>query len=259
MMSRMSGLPAFLTDLLVDGGALRAVDDRIWSVLPHDAPGQSYDGRAKAYDAVVGSRLYNRLVWGSSPRAYSAFAARALASGSGPFLDAGCGSLVFTAKVYARAARPVVLVDQSIGMLRAARARLLRATAVRPSSSGALDEIVLLQGDLRRLPFRAGSFDTVMCMGMLHLFDEAGTIVTALSNAARPGAQLFLTSLIAETGIGRRYLALLHRAGEVAAPRTRDQLLLELQSAAVLSSEIATEGSVAFIAARTRTASATGV
>ena len=246
----MTTPPAFLTDLLCDSRALRAVDDRVWSVLPAGAPGQRYDGRARAYDAVVGSRLYNRLLWGSSPRAYSAFAARALASGSGPLLDAGCGSLVFTAEVYARAARPIVLVDQSIGMLRAARARLRRATALRGSSRGALDDIVLLQGDILQLPCRDASFDAVICMGMLHLFDEARAIVAALSNAARPGGGLFLTSLIAETRIGRRYLSLLHRAGEVAAPRTREQLLLELQSAAVSVSEIATEGSVAFIAAR---------
>jgi SAM-dependent methyltransferase len=255
----MTTAPAFLTDLLLDPSAVRAVDDRVWSVLPPDVPGQRYDGRAKAYDAVVGSRLYNRLLWGSSPRAYSAFAARALAWGSGPLLDGGCGSLVFTADVYARATRPIVLVDRSIGMLRAARARLLRACALTPSSIGPPDEIVLLQGDIRRLPFRDGSFDTVLSMGMLHLFEDAGTIVTALSNAARPGGQLFLTSLIAETRVGRRYLSVLHRAGEVAAPRTRAQLLLELQRAAVFPFEIATEGSVAFIAAHARSASTTGV
>jgi SAM-dependent methyltransferase len=239
MMSR-----AVISDLLLDSRELRPAGDGVWSVLPGNAPGRRYDRRAAAYDLVVGSGLYNRLFWGSSPRTYSAFAERAVRSGSGPFLDAGCGSLVFTASVYARASRPLVLVDESIGMLQAARARLARAAGHLPEG------VVLLQSDLRDLPFRAGSFSTALCMGMLHLFDDIRGILPALANATQPAGQLFLTSLVAETVIGKRYLSLLHHLGEVAAPRTQDQLLNELKALGaglIHPTGIAAEGSMAFI------------
>src|SRR5688500_5856184 len=87
----------FLSELLAPDRTLRLVNDRIWSALPEGGPDQRYDRRAAAYDRVVGSRLYNRVLWGSSPAAYAAFAARAVSSDAGPMLDAGCGSLVFTA------------------------------------------------------------------------------------------------------------------------------------------------------------------
>lgn len=205
---------------------------------------ERYDRRAAAYDLVVGSRLYNRVMWGSSPRAYAAFAERAVRSGDGPLLDAGCGSLVFTADAYARAARPLVLVDRSAGMLRAARARLARA------AGGRARDPVFMKADLRHLPFRSTAFSTVVCMGMLHLFDDAAGIVSALLRVARPDGQVFLTSLVAETAIGTRYLSLLHRSGEVAVPRTRDRLRSELDAAAGGGIEMTVEGSMAFIVAR---------
>ncbi len=42
--------------------------------------GGSYDRRAAAFDAMVGSPLYNRIAWGTSPDAYRTFAAQAVAS-----------------------------------------------------------------------------------------------------------------------------------------------------------------------------------
>ena len=59
-----------------------------------------YDRRARIYDRLVGNALDNRLGWGTHPRRYAAFADEALASGTGPFLDAGCGSAVFTAAAH---------------------------------------------------------------------------------------------------------------------------------------------------------------
>lgn len=49
----------------------------IASALPPDAEGAPYDARAAAYDRVVGSALYNRLIWGASP-------ARCSTRGPGP-------------------------------------------------------------------------------------------------------------------------------------------------------------------------------
>lgn len=219
----------------------------LWSVLPASTPGQPYDRRAALYDRVVGSAIYNRLLWGSSPRNYAAFALRAVHSGTGPLLDAGSGSLVFTAESYARPERPLVLLDRSIGMLESARRRLHRAAGHIP------DNVVLLQGDLRDLPFREGSFATVLSMGMLHLFEDVGDVMSELMRVAQPDAWLFLTSLVAERAIGRRYLALLHRAGEVARPRTPARLLEDLAALpAGLRGPIRVEraGSMLFLIAR---------
>ena len=65
---------------------------------------RAYDLGAWFYDLVVGSRLYHRTVWGMPPDQHLAFARRALDLSSnepdesdGPILDAGCGSLLFTA------------------------------------------------------------------------------------------------------------------------------------------------------------------
>ena len=53
---------------------------------------------------------------------------KALSSSSaGNVLDLGCGSLAFTAKVYSQyTERPVVLVDQSLKMLRMAKSRIMK-------------------------------------------------------------------------------------------------------------------------------------
>jgi SAM-dependent methyltransferase len=213
--------PAWFTDLLRTDVAPRSVSDGIWSVLPIDAPGQRYDGRLAAYDRVVGNGLYNRLLWGSSPARYAAFARRALDSGDGPFLDAGCGSLVFTAAAYATSTRSVILLDQSVGMLEAARNRLIQQVGHLP------ERVALIQADLRELPFRDAAFSTVLSMGMLHLFDNCEPILGELGRTTQQDGKLFITSLVSDRRLGRGYLRLLRRAGEVAQPRT----MLELKSA----------------------------
>lgn len=236
--------PEFLSDLVVASRTLRPAGDQIWSVMPEGGVGQRYDRRAAAYDRVVGSRLYNRLLWGSSPSAYASFAAQAVRSGRGPMLDAGCGSLVFTAGIYPGADRPLVLMDQSLGMLEAARDRLRAVGGVFPADT------VLLQADLWDMPFMAECFSSVLSMGMLHLFEDVEGVVSRLARVVTPDGALFLSSLVSQTWVGRRYLAALHRAGEVAAPRTEQQLLTTLHRAAPGQSgriESRVEGSMAFL------------
>jgi hypothetical protein len=103
--------------LLAAGRTLRPAGNGVISALPADDEGAPYDRKAAVYDRVVGARAYNRVVWGTSIAAYREFACEALASGTGPMLHAGCGSAVFTAGVYRRASRPLVLVDRSVGIL----------------------------------------------------------------------------------------------------------------------------------------------
>lgn len=203
---------------------VRRVRPDIYSVLGDGGHGSRYDARAAAYDRVVGSRLYNRIVWGVSVDRYRTFVRRALATGDGAFLDAGAGSAVFTADAYARTSRPLLLVDNSLGMLEAARDRIAeRAGGTVPES------VMLLQADALDLPLDDERVDTVLSMGLFHLVDDIISCLTELSRVLAPGGQLYATSLVSERAIGRAYLRLLTAAGEIAAARSRTEYQTHLE------------------------------
>ncbi len=231
-----------LTELLRSDVSLRSVQPDIYSVLSPQRESASYDSRAALYDWFVGSRIYNRLMWGVSTARYQAFVRRALASGSGPLLDAGAGSAVFTAEAYARADRPIVLLDRSCGMLEAARSRIANW------GGGAVpDHVTLLQADVQTLPFQDETVGTILSMGMLHLFEDVTGHVQQLLRVLESGGQLFATSLVTERVVGRLYLQGLHKAGEVATPRRDEALRHELKAAIDRRVEAEREGSMAFL------------
>lgn len=241
-------MPAdLLRDLLVQTQNLREVEDGIWSVLPPGAIAPAYDGRVRLYDRLIGNRIYNRVAWGSSPKAYATFAAAAAESGTDFLLDAGCGTLVSTARVHARSGRPTVLLDLSIDMLRAGRERVCAQFGKVP------DHLIFLQADIQDLPFKRGVFGSVLCPGMLHIFDEIERITAGLSYVAQPGSRIFLSSLVSDRPISRRYLQMLHRAGEVASPRRYSDLLSSLKESVpglMIEEQSHLEGGMAFIIAK---------
>lgn len=226
MASSSADAAKWIGDVMADGRPLRQLDERLFSVLPEGTAGHAYDGRARAYDRMIGSRLYNRIAWGSSPAHYRRFARRAVQSAPGGwFLDAGCGTLLLTADAYLAApARPIVVLDQSLGMLQRARERVLGGGKRLPP------HVVFLQADLLDLPFRPGAFRTVMSMGMLHLFADVAPIAASLESLLLPDGALFLTSLVENGRVGDHYLRLLHRQGEVAAPRSAAALKMLLRA-----------------------------
>jgi SAM-dependent methyltransferase len=232
----------WIEDVMADGYPLRQLEDRLFSVLPEGTAGNAYDGRARAYDRMIGSRLYNRIAWGTSPADYRRFARRAVESARGGwFLDAGCGTLLLTADAYLAApSRPIVVLDQSLGMLERARERVLGGGKRLPP------HVVFLQGDLLDLPFRPGAFRTVMSMGMLHLFAGAGPLAASLESLLLPDGGLFLTSLVENGRLGDRYLRLLHRRGEVAEPRTAAALEAQLRGAVRQSLDYTVTGNMAY-------------
>lgn len=179
--------------------------------------GARYDGRAAGYDWLIGRELYNRLAWSASPRDYAAFAQRAVDSASGPLLDVAAGTATATAGAYRDSDRPVVVTDRSRDMLAQAARRIAAGHRVRPG-------VRFVQADAFDLPFAAGSFDTVVCLGFLHLVDDPAGFLDRLRTYLQPGGRLFCSSLVAATARGTRYLNLLHRAGEIAPPRTADEL-----------------------------------
>ena len=196
--------------------------------------GGTYEARAGLYDRLVRSRTYNRLAWGTAPEDYKQFAAEALADGDGPLLDAGCGSAAATAAVYRGADRPLVLADRSATMLELAAKRIGARRAVR-----------YVVCDLTSPPFRPREFGTVACYGLLHLIGDVPGWVARLR--ALSSGRLFLSALVAERALSRAYLRLLHRAGEVAGPRTAAELEAAIRAGAKEASiEFRLRGAMAY-------------
>ena len=114
-----------LEEVVAEGHAVRLIEDDIYSVLPDTSVPHHYDKWASVYDSVVSTRLYNFVMWGTSPYDYVEFARQALNStDDGIYLDAGCGSLLFTGRIYVGSNRRIVAFDQSLAMLTRARQRL---------------------------------------------------------------------------------------------------------------------------------------
>ena len=194
------------------------MSDSVWPIETQLTDrGALYDRRAALYDRFVRSPLYNRLFWSTSPDDYSAFARRALADGDGPLLDVAGGSAAATAPLYAETNRPIVLSDRSRGMLEVAATRIAR--------NGTLPAgLRLVQTDIFAHQFAPASFDTVLCMGFMHIAPDPRALLDALLALVAPRKRVYFSSLVAETFIGRRTMNVLARAGEIATPRTAKTL-----------------------------------
>ena len=69
-----------LNEVIETERTVRLVEEDIYSVLPGVQQTFQYDKKAAIYDFVVGSSLFNRLMWGDSPNNYIGFACRAINS-----------------------------------------------------------------------------------------------------------------------------------------------------------------------------------
>jgi SAM-dependent methyltransferase len=207
--------------------------------------GAHYDRIARLYDVALSTNLYNRVMWKSSPARYRAFAASVFESRStGLHVELGCGSLLFTSQLYDQnRGRPVILIDQSIEMLRLARARLARRTGEVPP------HVLLARGDVRRLGVAAGQATTVLSMFVLHVVDEPQPLLLTLDDVARSTeSTVGLTSLFLSGGRGDSFLRLLHRAGELSVPRSRAAIEALVAETISGQASVETDGSVSFIA-----------
>ena len=214
-----------LNEVIEAERTVRVVDEGIYSVLPAVQQTYQYDKKAAIYDFVVGSSLYNRVMWGDSPNNYIAFACRAINSHpNGWLIDAGCGSMLFTTAAYLESRRPIIAFDQSLDMLRRARAHLSR------SANSVPKHIFLVQADLSDLPFRADRFQTVLSMNLLHHYADGGGLVLKLKNLLTESGCLYLTSLVTNNRFpGDHYLSALHNKSWLVQPRTKDELAKLLQ------------------------------
>jgi len=231
--------------VIAEGHIIRSVEEGIYSALrdgPHD---HLYDRRAVAYDLVVGTRLYNRVMWGAYRPDYVKFARQSVASHpGGMLLDAGCGSLLFTAAAHLGCERPILAFDQSLHMLRRARSRLMKLSGSVP------ERIFLLQADLSALPFRPASFHTVLCMNVLHHLADAGNVITGLKKLLVDGGHLYLTSLVKGNRlIGDHYLDTLFKRGDFVQPRTGAELERLLATSFGQRASYRVQGNMAFATA----------
>lgn len=209
-----------LSSLLLENITLRPIEPHIYSVYPQEGHTNTYDRIWSFYDLVMGNRYYNRVMWGYRIADFSSFCHDSLASSSdGWVLDAGCGSLVFTSNTYAGySKRPIILLDASLQMLRAAKSRLSRLNGNVPSN------MVFLHGDVLQLPFKPGNFRTIISMNVLHVLQDINRVLYELKNALADGGTIALSSLIANDRLGDVYPKLLSKTGQLIL-RTPDQIL----------------------------------
>jgi ubiquinone/menaquinone biosynthesis C-methylase UbiE len=193
------------------------------SMSDHTQTASPYDSIGGAYDLVGGLDVYHRICWGVSTGAYRAFADRArLACAGGLLLDAGCGSMLFSAGAHQRNDRGAVVgADASVRMLRMARRRL--GSAHQP------EKVVLLRADVLDNPFRPAIFDVVLCLHVAHVIADLNGLVDELRRVLKPGGRLFLTSVVLVGRWRDRYLGALARRGIMASPRGTADILAALR------------------------------
>jgi len=212
-----------LSEVISKDVTLRRIEPGMYSIYtPGETPG-AYDsfGASTIYDAVACNRFYNRLMWGYSIKDYTVLCENALSSSpAGWVLDIACGSLAFTAKLYADySKRPVVFLDQSLHLLRKGKSRLVTRKGKVPAN------MVFLHADALQLPFRAESFSTVISLNLLHCLDDVKTVLKELKRVLTADGTAALTTLVmSRTRWSNRYLQLLAGTGAVV-PRGVEQLM----------------------------------
>jgi SAM-dependent methyltransferase len=211
-----------LQELISEDVCLNLVEPDIYSVYSIGASPDSYDatGASAIYDLVACNRVYNWLMWGYSIKDYSTLCKDSLASSSeGWVLDLACGSLAFTAEIYANCSnRPVVFLDQSLNLLRKGKSRLEKLKGKIP------ENIFFLHADALQLPFRENSFRTVILLNLLHCLDDVKTVLKEMKRVLTVGGNSAITTLVQSNRWSNRYLNILAESGALIS-RNQDELL----------------------------------
>lgn len=229
-----------LKEILRGNVYVREVEPHICSLYPKDEAAY-YDEFGGIYERVACNRLYNRLVWGYRISEYQVLCADALGSSEDEWvLDAGCGSLAFTARTYVKhRGRPTVLLDQSVRMLGLAKARLLKLNGSVP------DNMLFVQGDVSRLPFTDKSIGTVLAMNVLHAVGDARGMMLELRRVMAERGSISLTTLVKNGRLSDWYIDRLGRMGALV-PRSLEQLL-EIFREIDMPVHYFTRGNLAFV------------
>jgi len=186
-----------------------------------------YDSIGGAYDLVAGLDIYHRLCWGVSTATYRDFALKAReAIEPGRFLDAGCGSMLFTAHL-----NDVIGMDASREMLKLARQR---------------SQSAVVQADLLHTPFSDRVFDGILCLHVAHVMEDLEGPLRELRRVLKPGGKLFLTSVVIVDHWRDSYLRMLFRRGIMASPRSRNDVIAAIRGVFGVPPETRLVGSMLF-------------
>ncbi|HYL78161.1 MAG TPA: class I SAM-dependent methyltransferase [Bryobacteraceae bacterium] len=238
-------VPVLLARVVEDAHLLKEVSADIWSVsgaLTEDIA--QYDSIGGAYDLVGSLGIYHRLCWGVSTNAYREFVEQArLACDGGQVLDAGCGSMLFSAASHRRPNKGVVIgADVSRAMLTRARNRL--------GGDGHPGNVVLLQADILHSPFRCAVFDVIICLHVAHVLQDLEGLIGELQRILRPGGRLFLTSVVLVNGWRDRYLRALSQRGILASPRHPENVVAAVRKVFGVEPNCRLAGSMLFTEAQ---------
>jgi len=129
----------------------------------------------------------------------------------GRLLDVGCGPAVLTPELVRRGWR-VNAVDLSTGMLSTAR----RAVSGLPEGS-----VRFAAAQATRLPFQDGSFDVVLCIGVVSYVDDVPELLAGVRRVLRPGGQAIF-QISNALGIFELEGRVLERVRRVVPTRERD-------------------------------------
>lgn len=201
-----------LSSLLLENITLRLVEPHIYSILPDNESGNEYDTKfGFIYDWVACNPIYNRLIWGYSVNIFQKVANDALESApKGKVLDLGCGSLAFTAKTYSQYThRPLILVDQSIKMLRMGKSKLIKLNGKVP------ENIVFLHCDALRLPFQENAIATILSENLLHCLSDTNVLLKQLKTIISGSGKMYFTTLVKNNRFADKYLEALADSGKL--------------------------------------------
>jgi len=235
-------IPGILAEILSEDSTVDLVEPGIYSVYAlGEIPG-SYDssGASEIYDRVACNPLYNRLMWGYSVKEYATLCENILASSKDWVLDLACGSLAFTAEIYAKYPEsPVVFLDQSLKLLRKGKVRLEKLTGHLPG------HMFFLHADALRLPFRDDVFETVISLNLLHCVNDVKTVVEEIIRVLIENGNLAMTTLVRGSRWSNLYLYMLARSGALVSRRPEELLSVFNELGIQANHEI--KGNLAFL------------
>jgi len=112
--------------------------------------------------------------------------------------------------------RPVVLVDNSIKMLKTAKSRLIKSNGTVP------ENMAFLQADALRLPFRDKSFDTILFENLLHCLADTKSLLAGLKNILSEDGKMYFTALVKSNRFADRYIEVLANKGKLVSRNVED-------------------------------------
>lgn len=219
------------------------IEDLFWEV--NGLSKGEYDAQAINYDRFVSNKLYNKIMWGNTPRDYTDFCKKALRDSSdGVIADIGCGTLSFTYKAYTQYnKRDLFLCDLSYEMLKLGKKRIINAQSNTSS-------ITFLRADALDMPFLDNSIRNIFSFGIFHIFKNRAKLIQEIVRILQPHGQLFLTSLCSDRKLSAKYLNFLYKKKLVAKPLDSRAIKKLIQDNGIKITQFKVKGGMTYISGK---------